>query len=750
MSDTLNNDQDVIKDGRKKPLENVEVPLRERIINKLVNKLEDLNAGGRAVEMWNSGNARRADYLKRQQDLLLEFDEFIDPIYEASQGWSSTLHLPIAYLQCKTYHARFMSALLGIDPPFTVKSRQAANEDRAQLVQDLMRYTLSSWINNEKGVDEVVDAWLWSWVTSGCGILKMRWDTEYSRYIDVVKVPAQGDPQYVVDEMGNEQIVRPMIEKEIEQEVMKTCFDGPKLEWVPTEDVLIVGGDGDPEKADAVIHQSFMTASQLWTLADRKVFDEEAVEEVIKGGENTILGDQVNSIKYDKSEAAGVGSPDKEFDLERYQILEVYAKIDVDGSGINSDVIYWVAKNRPDKILRATYLYRVMPTGLRPFFKIDFHKRHGQDYGVGLVELLYSLCKEIDAMENLKIDFGLISSMPFGFYRPTASLTEERLPFEPGSLIPLDNPQADVYFPTLGNRAAFTAQEVNMLYSMVERVTSISDISLGIVGGQGATRTATGTRALLGESNANLDVFLRRMNRGWKRVLIYLFNLLQQKIKPGFMFRILGDDGNAYWSKIESTEELQGMFDFELEPNSSNSNQVVRIEQANSRVQAIMNPLLIQLGVVTPLNIYEAFKDKFIAEGTKDYGRYITKPQGFTRQFAPAEIAQRVLAGVDVKLGPDQDLQGFLEWFDHVMNGKFPLDEGGSAEVLGLFNEDEIVALARKAQEASAMLEAMQAQQAQAANQTQMSINSGMAQAPTQLPQGSMPGNPVPGSSSVA
>ena len=738
---TYRADQDVIQNGRKNALEDVEVPLRERSIQKLVKKLEDMGAGHKVVETWTAVNNRRKEWLERQRSLLMEYDEFFDPIYETSQDWSSTLHRPVALTHAKTYHARFVAALLGIDPPFTVKARQAANEERAGLIQELMRYTLQSWCNEYQGIDEVVDAWLWAWVTSGCGILKLRWDRKYSTYLDVVEKQVQGDPELVYGPDGKEQVVRRPKLVEVEEEVTKTCFDGPVIEWVPAEDVAIDGGAGDPQRADSVIHQRYMTGSELWTLADMDVFRKDIVEEVIKAGEDMKSGEGVNMIKTDKSDAAGTGDIDHETDLQRYQILEAHMKLDVNGSGIASDVILWVHKGT-NKILRATYLYRVMPTGLRPFVKIDFHKRHGEDYGVGIIELLYSLTKEIDAIANMRLDFGLISSMPFGFYRPTVSQNnEERLPYEPGTLLPLDNPQSDVYFPNLGNRTAFGFQEEAALQQSIERLTSISDISLGIVGGQGATRTATGTRALLGESNANLDIFLRRMNRGWKRVLIYLFNMLQQKLPPGFQFRVLGDDGNNYWAHIESPQELAGMFDFELEANSANSNKLVQVEVANSILAAIANPLYIQLGIVTPLELYEALKNKFKVEGVKDFGKFIKKPDGFTRMFTPEEVANRVLAGVDVKLGPNEDLQGFVEYVQYIIDND---------EILGQFNEQQTINLALKMREAQAMIDALAAQQAQVANQQQIQVNSAMAQAPTAMPQGSMPGNPVAGPSEVA
>lgn len=736
MSQFLPADKDVAIKGRKNTLEDVEVPLRERSIQKLVKKLEDMGAGQRVVEVWNTVNTRRQEWLQRQRSMLLEFDEFIDPIYDSTQAWSSTLHLPIALTHAKTYHARFVAALLGIDPPFTVKARQAANQDRAGLVQELMRYTLSSWVNEYTGIDEVVDAWLWQWVTTGCGILKSRWERKYSTYLDVVQKEQPGPPEFVIGPDGKEQVIRRPQLVEVEEEVQKTCFDGPMLEWIPAEDVAIDGGEGDPQKADSVIQQKYMTASELWTLADMGVFRADIVKEVIEAGESTISGEPVNLIKSDRTDAAGTGTPDKTTDLDRYQILEAYMKLDVNGSGINSEVIIWVHKDT-NKILRATYLRRVMPSGLTPFVKIDFYKRHGEDYGVGIIELLYSLTKEIDAIHNMKIDFGLISSMPFGFYRPTVSQNnEERMPYEPGTLLPLDNPQSDVYFPNLGNRTAFGFQEEQALMQSIERLTSISDISLGIVGGQGATRTATGTRALLGESNANLDIFLRRMNRGWKRVLIYMFNMLQMKLPPGFQFRVFGDDGNSYWETIESQRELDGMYDFELEANSANSNRMIQIEQANSTLQLVMNPLLIQMGIVNPENMFNAIRDKLKIEGVRDFGRYITKPQGFMRLFTPEEIANRVLAGVDVKLGPEQDLQGFIEYVDHIVDND---------DILGQFNEEQTIKIVMKQREAAGMLQAMEQQAAQQANAQQVQTNAGLAQAPTTLPQGSKPGNPVAG-----
>lgn len=716
----LKSDADVLKDGRKKTLKDSEelqvvVPLRDQIVKKLIKKLEDMGEGRNTEHIWIQGNADRNEWLEKQQNLLQQYDEFIDPIYDATSDWSSTLHLPTILTVGKTYHARMFAALIAIDPPFTIKARQSSNVERAFLIQSLMGYTLKDWINKYQGIEGVVDTWLWTWIMAGRGVLKNRWERSFSRYVDVVPDDTKTGTIMKRDEQGN-LVELPLLEQgEKEQEVVIKTFDGPMTEFVPNEDILIIGGSDDPQEADHVLHSSYMTASQLWMLVDQKVFEQDAVEKVIAHGEDRLLGDMTSAIKEQQRTSSGYSQLDVEHDEKRYQIIERHSRIVVDDSGIASEIIMWVHPGT-GSILRATYLYRVSRTGLRPFFAIDFHKR-ANGMPAGLPELLYSLSKEIDAMHNMKVDFGIISSIPFGFYRATSSLETERMPLEPGVLIPLDNPQTDVFFPNLGNRSGFTAQEEAMLMNQIERLTSISDISLGIVGGQGAARTATGARALLGESNANLDIFLRRMNRGWKRMLTHLFHMIQDRIEPGFQFRVLGDDGSTYWETVRSRQELAGMYDFELEGNSANSNKQIQIEQANSILSTIANPFFIQIGIVGPNNIFNAIRNKFQVEGVKDWTKFITKPQGPMRVYTPLEIANSVLAGVDIQLGPEQDLQGFIEWWNQVLE---------TDEILGQYSEQQTLTLAAKAMEAQQMLQAIQSQQAQLANQQQIQMNAAL------------------------
>jgi hypothetical protein len=738
----IQDDKKVLKGKRKNPLKDtdevkVTAPLRDQIVEKLLTKLEEDNTGEVITRMWTAADADRVEFMTRQAAFLQEIDEFIDPIYDQALDWSSTLHLPTILTVCKTYHARMYTALLGIDPPFTVRSRSAANVERAELVEQLMRYTLKDWCNKYDGISTEADRWIWEWITRGRGILKGRWHQEFSRFIDVevTQIPAV---KLEMDPETGDSVPVPTV-KEVEKEVSKTItvFDGPMVECVPLDDVIIVGGEGDAQKADAVLHRSFYTASELWTKADQGIFKRSVVEEIINAGKDSLAGnDSSTSYKQLKIEQAGESMIDKEHQLDRYEVIEAYIKKDVDGSGINADLIVWVHKTSR-KILRATYLRRVMPLGTRPFFVIDFHKRFGSDHSAGLVELIYSLGKEIDAIHNMKVDVGILSSMPIGFYRPTAaSLKDERLPLEPGALIPVDNPQTDIYFPNMGMRTGFMLQEEQALQTQIERLTAISDLSLGVLGAQGVARTATGARALLGEASNNLSIYIERMGRGWKQAIKYLFHLLQYRLPPGFQFRISGDDGNSYWRIVESRDELAGMYDFEIDSNSANSNKQIQIEQANMIYQVTSNPIDLQLGLVSPSERYEAIANMLRANGVKNVSKFIRKPTQIPPLYSPVEIADRILQGVDVTLDPTQDLQGFIQLVQEFVENE---------ELNGQFNHNQIALLVGKAQEAQGLLQALQQAQAQAQAIQQQQMNSMATQMPANSQPPSISQAPAPG-----
>jgi hypothetical protein len=610
-----------------------------------------------------------------------------------------------------------MEALWSVDPPFTVKARREDGVDRVQMIEDLMRYTLYNWANCYEGAEEAVETWMSAWVHTGTGILKTRWATQYTSFIDAVDTVEPGVPTFSVDKDGREVAVPTIKSVQKEQRKTLTKFSGPMLDPVRLEDFVMVNGQGNTDKAEIIIHRYFVTASDLWTGVDKKLFNEDAVEAIIRGGRARRSAGLNNNIKVQKAEIAGVADIDSTIENDKYEILEAYVKADVDDSGITSDVVLWVS-NTTGALLRATYLYRLNPTGENPFTVIHFHKRDDQEYGVGLLELLHPLSVELDAMHNIRIDFGIITNNPTFFYRASSSLNADTIQVEPGMGIPVDNPSQDVYFPQRPNSTGFFGNEEQVIQTYIERLTGISDISLGAMSGsQGAARTATGARALMTESNTNLSVHLRRLNRGWKKVLRLVFHLLQQKLDGKFVFRITGQDGRDVFREVYSHDLILDV-DFELAPNTANSNKAVQIDMAQQMVQIASNPINLQLGITDAGSVYEAYKMLGMALGMREMSRILKKPQGYTFVPSPEEIFQRAVRGQEIKPDPRMDIAGVLAFFETMLQAqqKFPT-----------LTEDQIKAGAGVYREFKQMKDAMDAQAAQAANAQQMQLNASMS-----------------------
>jgi hypothetical protein len=291
-------------------------------------------------------------------------------------------------------------------------------------------------------------------------------------------------------------------------------------------------------------------------------------------------------------------------------------------------------------------------------------------------------------------------------------MEKEIIQFEPGTMIPVDDPSA-IIFPNLASKTSFGMQEEQVLQGYVQKMTAMSDLNYGVIGGQGATRTATGTRALVGESNANLDINLKRVNRAMKQAYQFLFGMLQTKLPEGFEFRVTADDGNSYFRTVKTREEIAGSFDFELEPNSANSNPEIRRERAALIYQMTQNPIDLQLGLVTPQERYQALKDYLQSLGVNNISKYARKPES-RRLYTPEDFLNMIFAGEQVEFQPTDDIQGFM-----ALAQEFIKDEMLS----GQFQPEQIQAVQAHLVKAQELAQALQQAQQQNANLSQQFQN---------------------------
>ena len=174
-----------------------------------------------------------------------------------------------------------------------------------------------------------------------------------------------------------------------------------------------------------------------------------------------------------------------------YDVYEVYFYWDVDGNGIEEDMVAWI-----DPISGTFLRVEYNSLGIRPIVRMPYFERPDELYAIGTGWMVENLQDEIDALHNMRIDGTHISMLQMFVSRRGSGLgpNEE---FRPLKHIIVDDPLADfnvVKFPDLGYG---TLQAELMTKEYADRVTGSADAMMGFESKSAGTRaTSSGTQFL--------------------------------------------------------------------------------------------------------------------------------------------------------------------------------------------------------------------------------------------------------------
>lgn len=556
--------------------------------------------------------ARLVNYRQSWQDFV---DAGLDPAFEGAHN----VHIPSTFASIKAMHARIYQAIMGIKPAFSLKPRTKVPETYKEDKEELLNWVIESYANKGDGWDDVIDLDILNFVGDGTSITKQYWLKDVRKFTDVeeeLRRPIELDQDgYPI-----------MDEKEVEKEEL--LFDCPILEQVKIEDLYIVGRKAtDIDDADMICHSQQYTKSDLIKMAKLGFFFEDQVQAVIaqEPSENNPSPNRMNiSVKQLEDFVTGQNKLGSQAGMKMYNIYESYLRYDIDDDGIDEELVAWV-EERSKRVIRLTYLERVGPGGKRPFVLKKFIPQSGC-YGKGLGEILYGLSNELDYIHNQRLDYGTLQNLPFFFYRAASGLNPVTLRLGPGMGVPVDDPQGDISFPRLNGGTSYGFQEEAQVTRYQENASGITQFTLGNISQQGATRTATGTAALVNELNANIDIHIKRYQRGYKKNLVILDLQLQDLLPLGTIIRIVGMDGQDIYKRFENREAIRWQADFDLTANSINSNKAIERETAQMLLQQLANPIALQTGIANQENLYNGYKNLLQKFEIRDIDSYITKP----------------------------------------------------------------------------------------------------------------------------
>ena len=595
---------------------------------------------------------------------------------------AANFHVPLTMMGVETYKPRLVEAVLGNDPPIQVVPVESTDETR----RDRTELFLNWQVRTEMDVAETVAESAHLYLQPGTVVAKVTWDVERRRRRFVREFP-QGTPLEQVlqdvfagkalsdiENVGNLKwrgaiTTSPRTGGDAEVELqLKFLEDGgiqakvthedvrerPRVDLIdPPDFIAPARGGSDLQRLPWCQQRLWMTEDDLRAKVLQGRFDHDAVEKLLEHAKLP-AGDrsQVDATAYREAKSSTEGVEDQgpsNVRKTQYEVLEDHRFYDVDEEGREDALVTWYCKDLPEQPLGWDLLDNVYAHGRRPFVCGRFFPTPFRFYGLSFAEVIRGIQDEADTIHNQRVDFGTVQNLPIFFYRASSTIPAISMRLKPGEGIPLDNPQQDVNFPKWGGSPAFGQAEEALLLQYYERLTGLSDLTLGRQPNRvGATRTAAGTSTLLQESGLRQKTAIEAFQRFWTEIFEQVLALDQEYLPAGKEFRVTGR--TPEYIRLKDRGEIRGRYDLRLTATTQTMNRVVAREDATIVLQALLNPALIQVGLVGLKGIQRTLADFLRAYG-KDPDSYL---EVHAVPHSPEEELGMIVSGQQVRavMGP--------------------------------------------------------------------------------------------------
>lgn len=439
-------------------------------------------------------------------------------------------------------------------------------------------------------------------------------------YFDDLKQPVKAKCCFYQMDDGTVQaaVVRPV-----------TTHDGPLVRILNFEDVVFPArsanlqppGPSNPDGApyvNVLFNFNADTARRRMLDGTYSLMTEEKYELIRDGKSDVATGSKSDEPKEQKDAQEGVETTATSTREDRQGVCH-YGRYDVDGDGLEEDIIAWVA--RDSKVLLdiklLTEVYPLSPIR-RPLVHDSYIPVQDRVIGMSGAESLESLQDCMQTMLDQHVDWGSLSNMPFFFYRAASGLKGEPIGLEPGIGIPLDDPQRDVAYPQLATKdSGFALNTMAVLQQMAEDMRGFSAMSVSgrvPIGKASALRTMGTTNALLGQADERSEQVLRRLFHFLGGLFGLAHGLNRRYLPDDKEIRAVGlpEDGQDPYPVINKAD-IDADVDFDFKATIFNSSKQMVAEAIMQCASLAMSPLAMMMGIVTPKTVYEVIKREFEA-----------------------------------------------------------------------------------------------------------------------------------------
>ena len=485
---------------------------------------------------------------------------------------------------------------------------------------------------------------------------------------------------------------------EIEVKVYRQSLvqDGPKVELMEFEDLIVPYRTVDLQTADRVTHQYWLTFGEVedlvaageWDLTDEdlefmrtrhQVRQEEREDnDFLRRQKDRVTGDGSRDIR-----EVVIDMPNgyRVYDKNKLLIYEVHLRDDVHGDDDECDVVYQIPYDL-HKVASVAYMDEASPSGKRPFVALKYLPISDRWYAQGMTDLLADINIEVNNILNSVNNAQELINNPFFFYVPAATAVDPQIltGIRPGQGIPIQDPNG-IVFPRFAQEPLANLSAMDSLLLFADRLT-VSPMTMGNTQVRNAPRTKGGTLAMLSEGNIRTDVLVTRFQKtGWAELMHQLMSLYQRWTPDEKWYYVTGQEK----PRRVRPADIRGRFEYSFTGNTVNTNREVLRTLAQVRYNTIMtHPDMAQ----DPFARREALRDflRHWSEGV-DIDRLIPAMAGMGAYSHPPMTQQNenqaIAMGVAVDVLPTDQHGEHLQVMDQFE--KAPAFEAMTPEAVAVY-----------------------------------------------------------------
>lgn len=673
-----------------------EAGIRRKRLRKNTLRIDRKAIADRVVQFYTDDIGDRTEFL---EDRIQRYAKYRMWTERNDLPWedASDVSIPDMMTDSLRLQDTLHNAVMAITPPITSKALNPEEREKEDTVDNLIHHQHFVDTDGEGMVGDMSEAF----VNDGFYVIYNPWIVEEAKIFDIrVHDPIPGDQlpmqyfqtlielefprrsmlavkedeegwDWAVPEDRNKDIkvkfyTRKDNRVEMTMERMETVFDGPKPTVKDIDDVffpwraanLQAPTPSNPNGASHVILRDFPTVDEIARLQKSGYYDQIKPAQIKDlEQEPAEVGNQEMKNQKDDFQGTAQNKFNKEAKSHnRLTRLVCFDRFDIDGDGLDEDVIFWVIKEKK-MLLRARRLTEMFPSNppRRPLISESMIPVKDRVVGIGLLEMMEGLHDAIKETADQTVDSGTLSNSPFFFYKPTSSLNPEIFTVHPGEGIPVGDPKNDINFPNINTQGqAFGLNMMTIFGQMSERLTMTSDLQRGQVpaGKSSALRTHGGIQAILSQGEARPERILRRFFKGMAE-LYHQTHEMNQRLLPENKKILISknlDVAEDPYQTINDKTMIKGRFQFNFNANILNTSKAAMQEALGSIMQVGLSELTLQTGIINQNGIYRLIRDFTKAWG-QEPNDYFNKPspqadlQPITTEEAMLSITNGVMPG---------------------------------------------------------------------------------------------------------